>query len=85
MQANMLPVGGAIVGGVIGTVIGGPLGLIAGTKVGAITAVAGGTAGVVGGGYIGYQRGKSLENAAQQMMDTRHRVSDRQDEPKKVK
>lgn len=70
LQAKMLPLGGAILGGVVGTVIGGPIGFFAGSKIGAITTIAGGAAGVAGGTYLGFLRGKSLEEKSEELVNT---------------
>ena len=77
IKANMLPISGALLGGVVGGVIGGPVGLVAGLKAGTITAVAGGTAGAVGGGIIGYIRGKTLKQSTEELTSTTSLVEDK--------
>ena len=63
LKSYVLPVGGAIAGGVLGGVVGGPVGAVAGLKIGAVTAVTVGTAGAVGGALIGYRANAKVVNS----------------------
>ena len=54
----MIPVAGAVVGGLIG----GPIGLIAGFKMAGVAAA-------VGGGVLGYQGGKVLKRKRDESVD----------------
>lgn len=58
LKAAMIPVAGAVVGGLIG----GPIGLIAGFKMAGVAAA-------VGGGLLGYQGGKMVKRQRDQSVD----------------
>lgn len=62
LKAYVLPVGGAIAGGLLGGVVAGPVGAFAGLKIGALTAATAGTAGILGGAFIGYRVRKATNN-----------------------
>eukprot|EP00795_Rhopilema_esculentum_P013249 gene13249-4079_t len=68
LKAAMVPLAGAVVGGLIG----GPIGLIAGFK------VAGVAVATVGGGVVGFQGGKMLKNKRNEKVEMElEKLSDR--------
>lgn len=50
LRAAMLPVAGALVGGVVGLVVGGPIGLVVGSKVACVAITTGGVVAGAGAG-----------------------------------
>ncbi|CAI8038831.1 Syntaxin-17 [Geodia barretti] len=53
IKSYLLPVGGAVVLGLVGGLVGGPIGLVAGANIGAAAALTGVAAGSLSGGLLG--------------------------------